>query len=378
MRNIWTIMKKEFLRFFKDRRLVAAIFLPGVLIYVLYSLLGGVMFDAMLPSEDTVYTVQTVNAPAELETELALFGKFEITAVSADKIEEGEGQVRDESLDLLVVFPENFSLTAPLAGANVALYFNSVSTESSMAYEMVAAYLSTYQYDEAKFTVLPADTASEEDFSGFMLSMIGPMLVLTMLFSGCISVAPESIAGEKERGSFATMLVTPVKRSHIAVGKILSLSAISLIGGVCSFVGIVLSLPKLLGEEMTGLGTVAYTFADYAMLLGVVLSSVLVMVALVSVVSTLAKSVKEAASMVGPLTVMVMLFGLSTMLFDTGAWYFYLIPLLNSAAAMSGIFSFAVNPMFVLITIVVNLVAAVLLSVLLSKLFNSEKVMFNK
>ena len=139
MRNIWTIMKKEFLRFFKDRRLVAAIFLPGVLIYVLYSLLGGVVVDAMLPSEDAVYTVQTVNAPAELETELALFGKFEITAVSADKIEEGEGQVRDESLDLLVVFPENFSLNAPLAGANVALYFNSVSTESSVRVRLSSA-----------------------------------------------------------------------------------------------------------------------------------------------------------------------------------------------------------------------------------------------
>ena len=142
MKHIWTVMKKEFLRFFKDRRLLATILLPGLVIYFIYSFLGGVMTDVMTPSEDTVYTVQTVNAPAGMETETALFGKFEFTAVSTDKIEEGQGQVRDESVDLLVVFPENFSFSAPDAGANVAIYFNSVSTNSTMAYQLISSYLS--------------------------------------------------------------------------------------------------------------------------------------------------------------------------------------------------------------------------------------------
>ena len=377
MKHIWTVMKKEFLRFFKDRRLLATILLPGLVIYFIYSFLGGVMTDVMTPSEDTVYTVQTVNAPAGMETETALFGKFEFTAVSTDKIEEGQGQVRDESVDLLVVFPENFSFSAPDAGANVAIYFNSVSTNSTMAYQLISSYLSIYQYDAAKFTVAPMDTATEEDASGMLLSMVGPMLVLAMLMSGCISIAPESIAGEKERGSFATMLVTPVKRSHIAIGKILSLSAIALLGGVCSFAGIVLSLPKLLDGQME-LGAVSYTFADYAMLLGVVLSTVLIMVTLVSIVSTLAKSVKEAAAMVGPLSLVSILFGFATMLLDANAWWCYLIPILNSATALSAIFSAAANPTFVLITVGVNVLFAVGLAALLAKLFNSEKVMFNK
>ena len=377
MKHIWTIMKKEFLRFFKDRRLLSAILLPGIAIYCIYSFLGGVITDTMMPSEDTVYTVQTVNAPAQFETEIALLGTFECTAVNADETETAQGQVRDESVDLLIIFPENFSLTAPEQGAGVTVYFNSVSTTSTVAYQLVSSYLSAYQYDNAKFSVLPADTATAEDTSGMLLSMVGPMLVLAMLISGCISIAPESIAGEKERGSFATMLVTPVKRSHIAIGKILSLSAIALLGGVCSFTGIVLALPKLLEGQME-LGAISYTLTDYAMLLGVVLSTVLVMVALVSIGSALAKSVKEAAAFVGPLSLVSILFGFGTMLLDANTWWCYLVPLLNSATALSVIFSATANPAFVLLTIGVNVVLAVGLSALLAALFNSEKVMFNK
>jgi sodium transport system permease protein len=114
------------------------------------------------------------------------------------------------------------------------------------------------------------------------------------------------------------------------------------------------------------------------MLLGVVLSTVLIMVTLVSIVSTLAKSVKEAAAMVGPLSLVSILFGFATMLLDANAWWCYLIPILNSATALSAIFSAAANPTFVLITVGVNVLFAVGLAALLAKLFNSEKVMFNK
>ena len=43
MKNIWTIIKKEFSRFFKDKRMVIAVFLPGLMIYLLYSVLGSVV-----------------------------------------------------------------------------------------------------------------------------------------------------------------------------------------------------------------------------------------------------------------------------------------------------------------------------------------------
>ena len=211
-----------------------------------------------------------------------------------------------------------------------------------------------------------------------IFSMIGPMLVMMMLFTGCISVAPESIAGEKERGTFATMLVTPVKRSHIALGKIAAISVIALLSGACSFLGIMLSLPKLMGGEATGLGIPSYTFGDYALLFGVVISTVLVMVSLVSVVSAFAKSVKEASGYVGPLTAIVALLGISTMFAENAPVGLFFIPLLNSAIAMGEVFSFAVNPLHAVVTLLVNLGGSAVLCFLLTKMFDSEKIIFGK
>ena len=64
------------------------------------------------------------------------------------------------------------------------------------------------------------DMADDKDSTAQLFSSMLPFLLLIFLYSGCISVAPESIAGEKERGTIASLLITPVKRSHIALGKI--------------------------------------------------------------------------------------------------------------------------------------------------------------
>jgi len=69
----------------------------------------------------------------------------------------------------------------------------------------------------------------DTEFMGKIIASLLPMLMIMFLFSGAMSIGPESIAGEKERGTIATLLVTPVKRKEIAIGKILALSVLSLI-----------------------------------------------------------------------------------------------------------------------------------------------------
>ena len=388
MKNIWTVMKKEFARFFRDRRLVVSLFLPGILIYLIYSLLGsGLISNLGGVDENYVYQVYTVNMPDEFAAQFEGVSFMELHAISAEEADGHKQAVSDQQEDLLVIFPADFEekyaaavAGDPTAAPTVEFFYNTVRSEGSQAYSLFASAISDLQQQVTPyFLPLVTDLATDADVTGMIFSMIAPMLVLMLLFSGCMSVAPESIAGEKERGTLATMLVTPVRRSHIAAGKIISLSVISLLSGICSFLGIILSLPKLMGAA-GNLSAAVYTAGDYLMLLGVVLSSVLVMVALVSIVSAFAKSVKEATGMVGPLTVLVMLLGLSTMFSSgaTGSYLWYLIPLYNSARAMSGIFSFLASPVAVLITIAVNLVVAALLAVLLAKMFDSEKIMFNK
>lgn len=388
MKNIWTVMKKEFARFFRDRRLVVSLFLPGILIYLIYSLLGsGLISNLGGVDENYVYQVYTVNMPDEFAAQFEGVSFMELHAISAEEADGHKQAVSDQQEDLLVIFPADFEekyaaavAGDPTAAPTVEFFYNTVRSEGSQAYSLFASAISDLQQQVTPyFLPLVTDLATDADVTGMIFSMIAPMLVLMLLFSGCMSVAPESIAGEKERGTLATMLVTPVRRSHIAAGKIIALSAISLLSGICSFLGIILSLPKLMGAA-GNLSVAVYTAGDYLMILGIVLSSVLVMVALVSIVSAFAKSVKEATGMIGPLMILVMLLGVSTMFSSgaTGSYLWYLIPLYNSARAMSGIFSFLASPVAVLITIAVNLVVAALLAVLLAKMFDSEKIMFNK
>lgn len=388
MKNILTVIKKEFSRFFRDKRLVLSLILPGVLIYFIYSFLGdGILSNVGGTDENYVCQVYTVNMPDAFKTPFEGLEKLQLHEISADEADEHRQAVADQKEDLLVVFPENFEedYNAVLAGTStelprIAVYYNTVRTEGTQAYTLFAGVLSVFQQQVTPYFLSDVqDLASEKDMTGMIFSMIAPMLVLMFLFSGCMAVAPESIAGEKERGTLATMLVTPVKRSHIAAGKIIALSTLSLLSGLCSFLGIILSLPKLMGAAGS-LNAAVYTVGDYAMLLGIVLSSVLVIVALVSVVSAFAKSVKEATAMIGPLMILVMLLGVSTMFSSgsTGSYLWYLIPLYNSARAMNGVFSFAASPVAVLITVVINVAAAIGLAFLLAKMFDSEKIMFNK
>jgi sodium transport system permease protein len=199
-----------------------------------------------------------------------------------------------------------------------------------------------------------------------------------LLFSGCMAVAPESIAGEKERGTIATMLITPAKRSHLAFGMILVLSLMALISGASSTLGVLLSLPRLMGSEMQLDGSV-YGVTDYVMLTVVILSTVMLFITLISVISAYAKTIKEATTYVTPLMVLSMLIGLSGMMGTVAEnSLLYLLPIFNSVHSMIGIFSFEASVVNVAITVAVNLTFTGIGIFVLTRMFNSEKIMFNK
>lgn len=392
MKNgIWTIARKELARFFGDKRTVfSAVLLPGLIIYIMYSFMGSAITKMTTADENYRFRVDAVNLPASVST-LLPEEQFELTEIGADAAEESRAEITDKARDLLLVFPENFDAAVaaytPEQGAapQVEVYFNSADTESAAAYQAVRTMLDLYESALAnRFDVNAGagtfDLASEKDTTGTIFSSMLPMLLMIFLFSGCMSVAPEAIAGEKERGTMATMLVTPTRRSEIAIGKIVALSIIALLSGASSTLGTLLSLPKLMGAASDSMSAAYYTASDYAVLTAVILSTVLLLVALISVLSAWAKTIKEAQTTVMPLMMVVMLLGVSAM-FGGGPkteLYYYCIPLYNSVQAMVGIFSFEAAPAAMVVTVCANLVYACIAGFVLTKLFNSEKVMFRR
>lgn len=393
--NLWTIMKKEFARFFGDKRMVISVLLlPGIMIYAIYSFMGTAMSDQFHTDEAYLCKVAFHNLPDSIEAILDS-GELPIDRQESEGAFAAEDnvfleQVKNKDLDLLVVFPENFDELvrdySSLSGAfapNIDIYYNTASTESGTAYELMIGILDAYESALSnKFDINNSDRvydlASSEDTSAQIFAMMLPMLLMTFLFSACTSIAPESIAGEKERGTIATLLVTPMKRSSLAMGKIFSLSTIALLGGLSSFLGTMLSIPKLLEGSLDGLSASVYSPVDYLLLLVVILSTVLVMISAISVISAFAKTVKEASTMIMPLMIVVMLVGVSGMFSQGTATNpaLYLIPLYNSAQCMSGIFSFSYDAVHIAISVAANLVCCGVMVMVLTKMFNSEKIMY--
>lgn len=387
--NIGAIIRKEFNRFFTDRRLVmTAIILPGLMIYLLYSFMGSAMSNMYSVEDDFAPTVYAVNAPASIAA-LAQEAGMTLTDVSPQEAEGVRTQIVDKQAELLAVFPADFDAQvaayAPGAGEapNIELYYNSTDADSSQAHAMFAALLDGYESSLVnKFDVnrgVDADLASERDTAGQIFSSMLPLLMMVFLFSGCMAVAPESIAGEKERGSIATLLVTPLGRGELAMGKVISLGCISLLSGASSFLGTMLSLPKLMGAGDVALEAAAYGAGDYAALFAVIASTVLLLTGMIAVLSAFAKTVKEASMLVMPLMIVSMLVGVTSMFGDVHAQLgWYCIPLYNSVQCMSGVLAFSASAAAVGITVAVNLALAACMTLILRRLFNSESVMFSR
>lgn len=389
--NIWIIAKKELDRFFRDSRMViSTVLLPGLLIYIMYSFMGSALANQFDTAEDYQFTVAAVELPVSVKTMLpeTLYDVDPI--VSSDEVEACKAAIQAKELDALIVFPADFEAAVAnppsperSAPPQVEIYYNSARTESSSAYQ--ALYETLNQYESALANVFDVnagggyDLASEKDATGSIFSSMLPMLLMIFLFSGCMSVAPEAIAGEKERGTIATILVTPTKRSELAVGKIFALSIIALLSGASSTLGTMLSLPKLMGGVET-MSAAYYTAADYLVLAAIILSTVLLLVALISIISAYAKTIKEAQTSIMPLMIVVIFLGVTAM-FGSGAksqLAYYCIPLYNSVQAMVGIFSFEMIPAAVALTVGVNLACTVIASFVLTRMFNSEKIMFRR
>ena len=383
--NTLTIIKKEFARFFGDRQLLfTAVIMPGLLIYLIYTFMGSGINSMVTEGMDDVVTVRVENMPQSVKP---LFDSLPSTVTIEQPFLQPDIDIlEDKSLNtVLVRFPADFDEAlvtydpqSGLLAPNVEIYYNSTNNASQRVEYALTEMLTVFENGICnRFDINRADSdevtfnqASDESIGAMVWSKILPMLILMMLFSGVMAIAPSAIAGEKERGTIATLLVTPMRRNELALGKIVSLSSIALLSGISSFIGIALSLPNMVPDA--GELSFNYTTSDYLVLL--------LMASAVSLLSALAKDVKNAGTMITPFMLVIMLSGLLP-IFQDGAsdnLVVYLIPFYNSMEVMVSVFLHEMQWTPVLITLAANVAYTGLAVWGLTKMFNSEKVMFSK
>ncbi len=384
--KLLALMKKEFLRFFRDPRLIVTMLLPGILIYVIYSLMGSFMNEEpkyefkVLLSGDSAVVAQAETAIGVMENMTVEFEKTDDTQTAKDK-------VKNEEATAFVVFSPDFDEKVaaydPASDEKapfVEIYYRSGDGASAAFYNLFVGILDVYEEGLAnKFDVLSGgeyDFSDAQDMAVNVMSGLLPFLVVIMIFSSCMSVTLESVAGEKERGTLATILVTSAKRSHIAMGKIIPLSCISAIGAASSFLGIALSMPKLMGTSLGVLG--GYSFLSYFMIFLLIVGIVPLIVSLISVVSTLSRTVKEASAYTSIVMILSMVLSIAVnFISGIGNWV-VAIPLLNAVVAMNQVFTHTAPVWLPFTAFAINLVYTALLVFAIAKMLSSERIMFGK
>ncbi|MDD3842005.1 MAG: ABC transporter permease [Candidatus Izemoplasmatales bacterium] len=390
MKSIWTIFKKEWDRVIKDKRLLFSVMiLPGLMIFLIYTFMGTAMSSLNADKPGNIAIVNPTSAFADIYTPDEGEIIDNVITIDSTEIDTYKDLVDAGEWDLIIDFPEDLE-TGLVDGyqETLEIYLNGNETQSQIIYQTYRGYLDEYSealsyqlYNDTTVLVFVIDsmTVDNNKIIGALMASLLPMLVVMFLFSGAMSIGPESIAGEKERGTMATLLVTPVKRSQIAMGKVASLGVLSLLSAISSFIGIILSFPKLFGEDIDF--TSIYGFGEYAMILGLLFSTVFVIVGVISVVSAYAKNLKEAGTLITPIYLLTIVIGISSM-FGEGAntsWWLYLLPIYNTVQTLIAILTFDSNiTLYMMITIFSNLVFTALLILLLNRMFNSEKIMFSK
>lgn len=391
MKNIQTIVKKELLRFFSDKRMIfSVIIMPGLMLYLLYSVIGNGIGTMEAVNEDYTYSVAVENLPQQL-TGILPFDNIEQTDGTYNQ--QMISQIQNQEYDMLVIFPDDFKLTVMennSAGEtevpNIKVYYNSTKKGSLQAYNLFVDTMNQYEESIANVFEINGDDgevydlATDEDNAAYMLSMIMPMLMIAFLFSGGMAVAPESIAGEKEKGTLAPLLVSPIKRSQLALGKIIGLSVLAVCSGLSSFIGITMALPNYLAAIYGEFDAQVYKASDYLILLIIIFATVMLIISLISIISAFSRSVKEANSYIAPFLLLSMMLGMTSMFTEKAVENpcFYFIPIYNSVQCFNALFGMNTQFISVAITVAANLVYALILIYVLKRMFESEKIMFSK
>lgn len=388
MHNIWIIAKKELKRYFTDFRMIIALFLPGVLIFVLYNAMGSIINNVeSLPEEGIIYVENEPEALKNLLDGTPFTIKRSDTKLSK---EAALDKLQNEEIDLYIIYEEdfmqkvqNYQVDSGEVAPAVQIYYKSASTKSEQLYTTYLDALNNYEtslsnkFDINKDQNINYDVTVTSDIFQELIATILPFLLLVLLFSSTMGICAESIAGEKERGTISTLLVTPIKRSELAFGKILAISITALSSSVVTFLGVITSIPKLMGGYASGVEL--YHPVTIILVLFVIMMTVLLFTTILTILSTFAKSVKEASSLAVPLMMIVLFVGLMNFGIDAHANNFvlYLIPIYNVVQSLTSLFNNTINPVNFLLCIISNLGYVILGVMLLTKMFKNERIIFN-
>lgn len=352
-RNIRTIFGKELLDTLRDKRtLISSVVVPLLLFPMMTIGFGTVAAKAVKSLNKETVSIMVFgkeHAPTVMKQMEAMPGiKIE---PSADDFKQ---RIGDKKLRAAIEFPENFEASLKLSPTNsphVTIYSYEGEVRSQVAVRQLQGLLRDYSdkvvgsrleakglsHDTLKpFRTDVENVAPPEKVTGSILGGLIPYMIIFLCFVGAVTPAIDLTAGEKERGTMETILVTPVNRSELVAGKFLLVVTVSLITTLLSITSfaITFSLPmnaiQSIGPKAGGMFAFQVSAMSMIWVLIMLLPLAVFFSALLLAVGTFARTFKEAQTYIQPMMILIIIPAIAATLpgFELNA-KLALIPILN-------------------------------------------------
>ncbi|HAU94033.1 MAG TPA: sodium ABC transporter permease [Alteromonas sp.] len=354
---MWKVMLKEIKELLRDRKTL--FFMVALPILVFPLLIGVVMFfagKAVDKAENKVldYAVLGAQYAPALVEDLAASDLF--NQVMIDEGEDIAAFVKSEQADFVLVIPDNFSEDALQSGQiELSLYLNDAGLNMVRRRldKIVDVYaersqqkaFASLELDESQqqaliepIVIKKVDVADKRENWGEKIGGMIPYFIFMLCLQGAMIPATDLGAGEKERGTLETLLISPIERHKLVLGKFLTIAlagATSALITVSSMAvwGLVISQGmaiKMVSEFMSAINAI-----DFVLMFLMLVPVVAIFSAVLLSLSIYARSFKEAQGYMTPLVFAVIVPVMLAMLPGVelkGGWAW--VPLTNVALAI--------------------------------------------
>lgn len=393
--RIWVVFLKEMRETMRDHRVLFGVIVSPLLITPL--LLGGMgFFISKKQAEVKAEKLSVAVVGADYVPDLITILKEDatLTVISLPSLSEAEQQVKKHTQRAAFVIPES-AKSGLASGQKVELeLLYDLSNEKSRTAksrledglkkfneQVVVARLKARSLDAGilKPTEAKSRSLAEDSSVGMLiLSLILPYTIVLTGALGGMTSAFDICAGEKERGTMETLLVSPVSRTEIILGKILTITSVSMLATLCAIAGLVFSFQSGIKafEEFTR-GKIAVSYSAIGVMIVMMVPLVLFTSVLLLVISSFARNQKEAQAYVLPFMVLLIVPAMLTMVLgEESPLSMSLVPILNTALVLKQVLLSLIKPDFIALTFGSSLLYSVIALVVVVALFNREEILF--
>jgi ABC-type Na+ efflux pump permease subunit/membrane protease YdiL (CAAX protease family) len=299
--DVTLVARKELRETLRDRRTLAIMILFPLVVYPLVSLATAQVMATRVNKVDTEVARVAVSGPpsaadgvrARLDRRHQARGDIAVSPSPATGDDVMAGH-----LDALV---EVVPAVAPAAVPTARVLFDETRDRSRTARERVAEALAAS--DDAAcapaYAISAQGVAPRKAVGGYLLSKVMPLVIVVMVMLGAFHPAIDITAGERERGTLETTLSAPIARSALMAGKVVAVAALATISGMLNLAS--MSLTVLAGAQLAvSAPPLSLPWLHVAAAFAVVPPAAFLFASVMVAIGALARSFKEAQTLLTP------------------------------------------------------------------------------